>query len=558
MRIKLQKSAVLFADVAGFSLSLSENGKAAVRELLACRKLFADIAVRHRGRLVDQAGDSILAWFDCTPDALACAVAFATKMHGRPTAQKRAASLQYRIGISCGTVMRRDREVFGGAVIEAARICAAIEPHEIGLTAEARSGLAPGFEDWQWRQVSSFIKEHEGACRGFAFDPRCGAGQPLPDVDRLDGGPRVRITARMGQPGRGQSPAHMMASAIADRLYAQRMNVRLDCDEDGRTFPGADDYVVICEAASHDAGALLRAVAVFTPASTVIGAASRQVSGGAHLIAACESIAAAATDAILRHFCQDLLAFKSAPKSLFQLVSGAAQQLRAITPDTTQTAIRLLHNALELQPRHSRALGTLARAYSIAWRFDWNCSVDDPLAASYGLAVEARDRSPEDFRCLADFGFCAMWSRAQDEAIAAYDAAAERASWDAELTADRAMALSGAGWKSQSLELLRDSLLRDPYDPDSRLWSLADVLFSAGQYHDAQGVLARMTNSMQASRLKAACAVRTGSDPAPAVRDTLASQPNFSVSRWAAIQPPSPGDEIGDFADALRQAGLPQ
>ena len=66
-------AAILSADVAGYSRLMSQDEDATITALNVCRAIFRDRIGAHRGRVVDTAGDSVLAVFDSVVEAVRCA-----------------------------------------------------------------------------------------------------------------------------------------------------------------------------------------------------------------------------------------------------------------------------------------------------------------------------------------------------------------------------------------------------------------------------------------------------------------------------------------------------
>ena len=71
---KRRLAAILAADVAGYSRLMGADDKATVATLNACRAVFAERIAEHDGRLVDTAGDSVLAVFPCPVSAVEAAI----------------------------------------------------------------------------------------------------------------------------------------------------------------------------------------------------------------------------------------------------------------------------------------------------------------------------------------------------------------------------------------------------------------------------------------------------------------------------------------------------
>jgi class 3 adenylate cyclase len=152
---------LLFTDLVESTATLVRLGDVAWRELLAAHHQAARSAVeRFRGRIVDTAGDGMLAVFDAPARALRCgsAIRAAATLHG----------LQVRAGIHAGEVAIAGSDVRGVAVHEAARIMAAAAPDEI-LVSETIpvlvSGLGLKFADRGEQELKGF-----GSRRLFSFD----------------------------------------------------------------------------------------------------------------------------------------------------------------------------------------------------------------------------------------------------------------------------------------------------------------------------------------------------------------------------------------------------
>jgi class 3 adenylate cyclase len=72
--VERKLTAILYADVCGYSRLMGKNEAATVQTLSARRSLVRGLIEQHHGRLVDSAGDSILAEFPSVVNALECAI----------------------------------------------------------------------------------------------------------------------------------------------------------------------------------------------------------------------------------------------------------------------------------------------------------------------------------------------------------------------------------------------------------------------------------------------------------------------------------------------------
>ncbi len=72
--VKRKLSAILSADVEGYSRLMGEDEVSTVRTLESYRKVMVDLIDYYRGRVVDSPGDNLLAEFTSVVDAVQCAV----------------------------------------------------------------------------------------------------------------------------------------------------------------------------------------------------------------------------------------------------------------------------------------------------------------------------------------------------------------------------------------------------------------------------------------------------------------------------------------------------
>jgi class 3 adenylate cyclase len=71
---KRKLTAILSADVKGYSRLMGEDEEATVRTITAHRKVITSVIEKYRGRVVDSPGDNILAEFVSVVDAAQSAV----------------------------------------------------------------------------------------------------------------------------------------------------------------------------------------------------------------------------------------------------------------------------------------------------------------------------------------------------------------------------------------------------------------------------------------------------------------------------------------------------
>jgi class 3 adenylate cyclase len=115
---------VLFTDIVDSTRSAAAMGDQAWRRSLDSHdRLAKQMVEKHRGNLVKNTGDGILATFDGPGRAVRCALAFGTAAHQ--------IGLPLRAGLHTGEIEMRGRDIGGIAVHAAARVMAQSQPSEV-------------------------------------------------------------------------------------------------------------------------------------------------------------------------------------------------------------------------------------------------------------------------------------------------------------------------------------------------------------------------------------------------------------------------------------------
>ena len=153
-------AAILAADAAGYSRLMSIDDKATVAALDAARAVFRTQIEAQQGRVIDMAGDSVLAVFGTATGAVNAALSIQAQVNALAKAQPEDRRMHFRIGVHLGDVIEKtDGTVYGDGVNIAARLQALADVGSIlvsdAIAGAVRGRVAAGLADAGEQQVKN-------------------------------------------------------------------------------------------------------------------------------------------------------------------------------------------------------------------------------------------------------------------------------------------------------------------------------------------------------------------------------------------------------------------
>ena len=149
-RVKRKLTAILSADVVGYSRLMGEDEVSTVRTLEAYRKVISDLIEQFRGRVVDSPGDNLLSEFSSVVDAVQCAVEIHEVIRAKNEELPEDCRMLFRIGVNLGDVIEEGDRIYGDGVNIAARLEGLAEAGGICISGSAHeqieNKLALGYE----------------------------------------------------------------------------------------------------------------------------------------------------------------------------------------------------------------------------------------------------------------------------------------------------------------------------------------------------------------------------------------------------------------------------
>jgi len=227
-------AAILAADAAGYSRLMSADERSTVAALDAARAVFRQQIESRRGRVIDMAGDSVLAVFDTATGAVSAALAIQQQLTRHVADVPEDRRMRFRIGVHLGDVIEKaDGTVYGDGVNIAARLEGLAEPGGITVSDSIRTAVkgkvTANFEDQGAQQVKNIAEP----VRAYRVGPE-GTATPKParavgEIDlSLPDRPSIAVlpfTNMSGDPAQEYFADGMVEDIITELARFQRLFV---------------------------------------------------------------------------------------------------------------------------------------------------------------------------------------------------------------------------------------------------------------------------------------------------------------------------------------------
>lgn len=539
-----------------------------------------DLLPAHGGRLVKSLGDGMLLDFDTARQAVAASLALQHLISKYNDDREPAAGLALRVGVHESEVVVDELDVYGRGVNLAARLATAGGPGEVVASVEVRDQITPHLDAEVEDLGPVFLKHLDRPVPAFrlsAADRRAAAPAPQRrDDDLRTAIAVVPFSVARGPVALGDLVADGLIAAlsasrdlrIVSRLSTAALRDRPDALSLAGSHLGAH-YVLHGSVAGDDREAVLALELAEVATGTVMW--STQAFARWNELLAGDTgfwtdLAAAARSVIC-----DTELRRSRVRPL-PSVSSYALQLSAVTlmhrstREDFQRGHELLRHLGERHARHPAPHAWMAKWYVLKWTRGWGEGEADTLRA-LDETRRALDTDPDCALALAVDGFvqCHLLHRL-DEAERRLDRAIESDPHEALAWLFKGVTHAFRGEGERALPCAERALALSPLDP-MRYYHLslaATAAVAAGAYERAialaQSSLAlHRSHSSTYRALAIAQSLHGQVDAARATVDQLLTlEPGFTVQSFLRRSPSADYDAGMRYAEALRQAGLPE
>ena len=576
-RMERRLSAILAADIAGYSELMGADEARTVRDLKGHQAVVLPMIGEFAGRIIDTAGDGILAEFPSVVNAVKCALAIQSRMAERNAAIEPERRMQFRVGINIGDVVYDEARIYGDGINVAARLEGIAEAGGICVSSkvydEINGRIDLEFEDIGAQELKNIARPVHAYHVRLNGIPRPAAAPALPEKPSIAVLPFQNMS---GDPEQEYFADGMTEDLITDLSKVSGLFVIARNSTFAYKGKAADMKRVgrelgvrhVLEGSVRKAGNRVRITAQLIDAGS-----------GGHLWAdrfdreltdifatqdeVVEKIVAALSVTLTRGEEKRLGQRGTSNVAAYETWLRAREFLTRGTRDSVVQARAMYRQAIALDPQFPAPHAGLALSAISEYVSDWTHDPAQTLGEAESWArgaVELNDQEPVSHMAL---GHVMIWRRDLEGALAQFRRALALDPNFAQGHTAVGMALMYAGRAAEALEPIATAMRLDPHYSSIVLHILAQANFSLGEFDTAAGLLAeriRRFPATDASRmLLASCYGHLGrlDEARSAWADLLKVNPDFSLAQRARVLPYKQASDFQRIADGLAKAGLP-
>ena len=576
-RMERRLSAILAADIAGYSALMGSDEGRTVRDLKSHQGVVLPMVGEFGGRIIDTAGDGILAEFPSVVNAVKCAVAIQSKMAERNATIEPERRMQFRVGINIGDVVYDEARIYGDGINVAARLEGIAEAGGICISSkvyeEINGRIDLPCEDIGEQQLKNIARPVR------AYHVRLDSTVTSAPAPALPDKPSIAVLPFLNMSG-DQEQEYFVDGMTEDLItdLSKVSGLFVIARNSSFTYKGKAVDVKrigrelgvrhVLEGSVRKAGNRVRITAQLIDAGS-----------GGHLWAerfdrdltdifsmedeVVEKIVRALAVTLTQGEERRLRRRGTGNVEAYELWLRGRELLTRSTRDSVEQARAMYRRAIEIDMNFPAPHAGLALAAISDYVSDWALDPAQALDEAERWArraVELNDQEPVSHMAL---GNVLLWRRDHEGALSEFRHMIVLDPNFAQGQAATGLALMYAGRAAEALESIATAMRLDPHYSPIVLHFLAQANYSLGEYETAAQLLVRRiarTPGTDSSRmLLASCYghLGRGEDARATWAELLQVNPEFSLTQRAGVLPYKDPGDFQRIAEGLAKAGLP-
>ena len=576
--VERRLAAILAADIAGYSALMGADEVRTVHDLKGHQAVVRPMVGQFGGRIIDTAGDGILAEFPSVVNAVKCAIAIQSKMAERNVEIEPERRMQFRIGVNIGDVVYDLDRIYGDGVNVAARLEGIAEPGGICISSKVHEEIDGRidfvFEDMGPQQLKNITRP----VRAYRvrLDGRTLAVAPTPAPPDKPSIAVLPFQNMSGDPEQDFFCDGLVEDIITtlSKLTGLRVIAR------NSTFVYKGRSVDIREAAKQLGVRYVLEGSVRKSGNRIrITAQLIDAQDGTHLWA--ERYDRAMDDIFA---IQDEITLVLATEMQVKLTEGEHARLHyttttnveawtywiqgmshhrhAVTKEAQGQALILWEKALALDPASAALNAELGLLHTYDARFEWWDDRETALKKAQAYVDRALEIDPRNADAYSASSRILLFQRQHDEAVVAARKAVELAPGSADTAELASHVLATSGYPEEAVVLSEKALTLSPNYPAVYLGTLGNAYRLSGRTEQAikafQAYHARNPGFGLTDIVIAYQQTGRSEEARRAAEQLLAARQNFTVAAWLKTQfSHRDAARVEADAAALRAAGLP-
>ncbi len=491
-RVERRLTAVLAADVAGYSRLMGIDEEGTLARLKAIRKSLVDPAIAsHRGRVVKTTGDGMLVEFASAVDAARCSVEVQRAMAAQNADVPQDVRIEFRIGIHVGDIIIDDNDIFGDGVNIAARLEGIAVPGGVCISDDTyrqiRDRVDAAFDDKGETALKNIARPVRVFTLAGAKQPATKVIEPAPPLALPD---KPSIAVLPFQNMSGDPEQEYFADGMVEDIITELSRIRwlfviarnstftykgqaVDVKQvarelgvryvlEGSVRKGGNRVRVTAQMIDATSGAHIWAERYDRDLSDIFAVQDEITASVAGVIE--PALAEAEQQRVLRKPPERLDAWEAYQRGLWHF--------NKYGPEENQTAQTFFRRAIALDPNF--APGHYGYALALQWEI-WHFSTR-PFSEVQGIPLEeariAVSLDDKDATAHAVLAHMRMWGGEWEAAIAEARTAVVLNPNSSFVISMLGCVLGFGGYREEALDRLRQAMRASPHDPLTWLWTV--------------------------------------------------------------------------------------